>query len=206
MQRHHLWTSLCLCGFLTGCGFGPECGVSSSEESDSVVEKTEAPPKTSSSKTGNLSREELPPAPMPTHKLEAKILINKPAPEFVVEKWLTKEPDRKGKMVMIDFWATWCDPCIRSIPKLNQFHRKYEDRLAVVGVSYEPAETVRQHPGAKINYALAIDPKRRMNKAIQNEYIPYIVLIDPTGVVRWQGLGSHMTEDVLDEMLDTYVP
>ena len=71
----------------------------------------------------------LPDAEVPVKRLYAKSFINQPAPEFVVEEWLTKQPNREGKMVLIDFWATWCQPCLKAIPKLNQFHRKYKNRL-----------------------------------------------------------------------------
>lgn len=197
MQRY-LWTSL-LCGLLVGCG-------SITQEEETAPDETVSRPQPADSlPTPNADGKALPDAPMPQHQLFAKNFINKPAPKFVVQEWLTKEPDRKGKMVMIDFWATWCKPCVESIPKLNKFHRNHEDRLAVIGVSDEPADIVRNHPGGKINYAIAIDTKGRMTEAIRNQFIPYIVLIDPTGVVRWQGSGNYMTEEVLEEMLDTYV-
>ena len=41
-------------------------------------------------------------------KMWAQSYLGRKAPELVVEKWLSKEPDRKGKFVLIDFWATWC--------------------------------------------------------------------------------------------------
>ena len=151
----------------------------------------------------------LPPAPVPDKPLFAKSFLNRPAPEFVVAEWLNREPEREGKMVLIDFWATWCGRCIDSIPKLNQFHRNHKDRLAVIGVSDETADEVRAHDGAKINYALAIDPERRMYNEFGITHIPNLFLIDPTGIVRWQGnpsvKGHELTEDVLVELLDTYV-
>lgn len=200
MKRDLLWTGLCLCALVVGCGDNTQEEQATRDETPAVSKETDATP------NADGSPKELPPAPMPEHELNAENFINKPAPEFVVEEWLTKEPDRKGKMVMIDFWATWCGPCIRSIPKLNKFHRDHEDRLVVIGLSDESAEKVKNHPGAKINYALAIDPQARIMREIQNQYIPYMILVDPTGVVRWQGTGGYMTEEILDEMLDTYVP
>ncbi len=151
----------------------------------------------------------LPDAEVPVKRLFAKSFINKPAPEFVVEEWLTKQPDREGKMVLIDFWATWCGPCLEAIPKLNQFHRKHKDRLVVVGVSDEPADTVREHRGAKMHYFVAVDPKRRMANALEIRNIPHVILVDPWGIVRWEGFplqdGHELTEEVLDDLLDTYV-
>src|SRR5947207_9810004 len=75
-------------------------------------------------------------------QLWAKSFINQKAPELVVEKWLSKEPDRKGKFVLIDFWATWCPPCRKAIPELNAFHKKFGDKLIVIGISDESAAKV----------------------------------------------------------------
>jgi thiol-disulfide isomerase/thioredoxin len=155
-------------------------------------------------------RVELPPAPEPDKRIDAKSFINKPAPEFIVEEWLTRQPETAGKMVVIDFWATWCGPCLKTIPKLNQFHRKHQDRLAIIGVSDETGETVRAHEGARINYAVAIDTQRRMYNALGIESIPHLIIIDPTGVVRWEGFpalkGHELTDDIIEDLLDTYVP
>src|SRR4051812_42115492 len=49
------------------------------------------------------------------------------APAFTVQKWLTTEPKRKDKVVLIDFWATWCPPCRALIPELNDFQTEFKD-------------------------------------------------------------------------------
>src|SRR5437879_13912365 len=76
-------------------------------------------------------------------KLWAKSFLNQKAPDLVVEKWLTKEPDRKGKFVLIDFWATWCPPCRKAIPELNALHKKFGDKLIVIGLSDEHEPNVK---------------------------------------------------------------
>ena len=140
----------------------------------------------------------------------AKSFLGKKAPDFVVEKWLTAEPDRKGKFVLIDFWATWCGPCRRAIPELNEFHRKFADKLVVIGVSDEKEEAVRKMSDPKIEYASAIDTQGRMKKALEVKGIPHVILVDPQGIVRWEGFpllaGYELTAKVVADVLAAPAP
>lgn len=141
-------------------------------------------------------------------KLWAKSFLNQKAPELVVEKWLTKEPDRKGKFVLIDFWATWCPPCRKAIPELNALHKKFGDKLVVIGLSDETEEKVKGLTDPKIEYASAIDTQKRMKKIIEVTGIPHVLLIDPQGIVRWEGFpfldGNELTEKVVADILTKY--
>lgn len=147
----------------------------------------------------------LPAARAEEKKIWAKSFLGKPAPKFVVEKWLSAEPDRLGKYVLIDFWATWCGPCRRAIPELNQFHKKFGDKLVVIGVSDEPEEKVKAMKDPKIEYFSAIDSQQRMKKELQVTGIPHVILIDPQGIVRWEGFpllaGHELTEKVVADIL-----
>ncbi len=141
-------------------------------------------------------------------KLWAKSVLNEKAPELVVEKWLSKQPNTKGKFVLIDFWATWCGPCRKYIPMLNDFQQKYGDKLAVIGLSDEPEARVKGFNDPKITYAEAIDTKRALYSQLEVKGIPHVVIIDPKGIVRWEGfplLGNfELTEKVLTNLMEKY--
>ena len=137
-------------------------------------------------------------------------LVGESAPPLSVEQWLTPEPDPAGRMVLVDFWATWCPPCRAAIPKLNEWSRQFHDRLLVVGLSDESPQQVQQMPGPRIEYASAIDTQGRMKSAVGVEGIPHVLLVDPQGVVRWQGFpfepGHELTTEVIQALLDEHVP
>ncbi len=136
--------------------------------------------------------------------------LTKKAPELIVEKWLTKEPDRTGKFVLIDFWSTSCDFCRAdsqvAIPKLNALHKKYSNRLVVIGLSDEKEDKVRSIKKPKIEYFSAIDTQRRTATTVGIVGMPHVMFIDPEGIVRWQGFplleGNDITEQVVKEWLE----
>lgn len=130
----------------------------------------------------------------PSKEIWAKSYLGQKAPEFYVQSWITEEPNREGKFVLIDFWATWCPPCRELTPKLNAFHEKFGDKLVVIGVSAESKAKVEDYTRRNIQYYSAIDPARRMSRQYEVRGIPHVVLIDPEGVVRWEGYPLEETE------------
>lgn len=141
-------------------------------------------------------------------KLWAKSIINQKAPKLVVEKWLSDKPDTKGKFVLIDFWATWCGPCKMAIPKLNQFKTEFENDLIVIGISDESPEKVQSLTNPKIEYYNAIDTQRRMYNLLEVRGIPHCILIDPNGIVRWEGFpvlsGYELTSEVIKGIIEKH--
>ena len=141
-------------------------------------------------------------------KLWAKSVINQKAPKLQVEKWLTDKPDTKGKFVLIDFWATWCGPCRRAIPDLNKFKTEFEKDLIVIGISDETQEKVESMANPKMDYYSAIDTERKIYYSLEIQGIPHCILIDPNGIVRWEGYptltGFELTSEVIKDIIEKY--
>ena len=141
-------------------------------------------------------------------QLWAKSYLDQKAPALVVEKWLTAEPDTKGKFVLIDFWATWCGPCREAIPELNAIQKQFGDKIAVIGISDETAEKVKAMKEPRIDYAVAIDSQHRMKSQLEVTGISHVILVDPAGIVRWEGFplldSDPLTPEVVGATIAKY--
>ena len=136
--------------------------------------------------------------------------LNKPAPDFKVATRGKGGPVSRaslnGKIVVIDFWATWCGPCRATIPRLNALHRKYAKKgVVVLGVTDEDKATVAKFlKGTKIEYPIGLDGKEReANKAFFVQAYPTLLLMDQAGVIREVYIGaSEGKMDKLEARID----
>ena len=138
------------------------------------------------------------------HEISAKSFLNRPAPAIAAEKWLTAPPNLTGKFLLVDFWATWCGPCRQSIPRLNALASQFKDRLVVIGLTDQTEQEVRRMTEPKIEYSVAVDAQHRASSAFGVERIPHAVLIDPKGIVRFEGHPGYLDERKLAKLLARY--
>ncbi len=130
-------------------------------------------------------------------------LVGKKAPAFALEG-KGPHPARldalSGKVVVLEFWATWCGPCNSTLPRLSEWQRRYGKRgLRVVGVSTEPLPVLTKHIGRReLGYTLATDPEGAMSDRFQVPAVPTFVVIDAGGIVRHVDVGAGSRVDAVE--------
>jgi thiol-disulfide isomerase/thioredoxin len=122
----------------------------------------------------------------------AEGLVGKSAPEMTIREWLTENPPSKselaGRVYVLEFWATWCSPCVKSIPHLIEFSKKHKDRgLEFIALSQDKsAEKLRRFVREnRINYHVAIDNGTADWFGIRG--YPTLVVVNHRGRVVWEG-------------------
>ncbi len=129
------------------------------------------------------------------------------APDIAVQQWVIGEPETDGKVVLIDFWATWCPPCRASIPHLNELADRFRDEVVCIGLSSEDPEAFHRGLAAYrldldgFRFSLALDPSRQMEVQIRPQGIPHMIVVSSDGVVRWQGHPAELTAETLAQIV-----
>ena len=137
-------------------------------------------------------------------------LIGQPAPEISIRTWINGEAvrleDLRGRVVLLEFWATWCKPCQEMFPRLKQLHEEGSPQgLAIVAITrhymayggtpesvQEELQlmhaTVSQH---QVNFPVGVADDERLQATYGANGLPTAIIIDRRGRVRYAGPGGE---------------
>ncbi len=134
-------------------------------------------------------------------------LQGKKGPKVQAEYWMTDQPEMSDKVMVVEFWATWCPPCRASIPHLNELAAHFGEQIAFVGITSEKLadfeEGLEKHKLelSTFKYAVAVDPQGRSSSFVGVQGIPHTVVMSSDGVVRWQGMPHNLSEELLESIV-----
>lgn len=141
--------------------------------------------------------------------------VNRPAPPFTVptiDGGTVSLDSYKGQVVLLNFWATWCEPCKREMPALESAHQELGDQgLAIIGVNLTDDELVQGHNQEAIaafiaqygvTYPTALDLDGELTNAYRVFPLPTSFFIDGEGRIRYVHIGELTREDVQARFLE----
>lgn len=141
-------------------------------------------------------------------ELFSGLKIDSNAPDILVQEWLSDAPKGdnpfEGKTVVLEFWATWCGPCVKAIPHINKLVDKYQnDDFIFVSLTKENKAKVTKFMKKKTMKAfVALDTQGKTNRAYRIRAIPRAFIITPDGKIGWVGHPMHLSDQFFDYYLE----
>ena len=148
------------------------------------------------------------------------LAVGDKAPAIKVGNWVKGDPVNSfadGKVYVMEFWATWCGPCIRGIPHLTELQKNYQDKgVTIVGTAIWQREPTQQdrvatvtnfvkQQGDKMDYTIAVDEGNSMSETWMmpagRNGIPSAFIVGKDGTVEWIGHPATMDEP-LEKIVD----
>lgn len=134
------------------------------------------------------------------------IEIGKAAPDFELSKLdgtKVKLSDLKGKKVILNFWATWCGPCQREMPDMQEFYSKYQNDVEILAVNYtasegsEGKEKVRRFAEEKgVTFPILLDTDIKVTTTYKVITIPTSYFVDTKGVIQDKFIGPMTVNEM----------
>jgi thiol-disulfide isomerase/thioredoxin len=123
------------------------------------------------------------------------VKVGESFPDMAQFQFEGKLPDAlRGKVVLVDFWASWCGPCKGSFPALEELHKRYAGQgLVVLGINLDETKEAMQEFLAKhpASFAIVRDHQQKMVKTVSISTMPTSFILDSEGKVRFIHNGFH---------------
>ena len=110
---------------------------------------------------------------------------------------------QSGKPLVIEFWASWCGPCVKLFPHLNKLYGELEETgIQFVALTREPIHHVSEYiRSQELLYPVGVDTEAQYGKALDVTHIPYAVIVDAEGNVVWSGHSGRLSMERIEKSL-----
>jgi uncharacterized protein (TIGR03435 family) len=130
------------------------------------------------------------------------------APKINITDYILNTPKDKNieaKFIVLEFWATWCAPCLSAVPHLNDLHDTFQNRkdLLFLSMTYEKPEKTKRTLEKIPFKTIVVSDQTKINETNFNaQEIPHTVLIDNKGIIKWIGVPTELNSSVIENFLN----
>jgi peroxiredoxin len=108
----------------------------------------------------------------------------------------------KGKKVIINFWATWCPPCKEEMPVMEDFYKKYRDKVEILAINIDPQYNVKEYQESLgLSFPILLDEDDKINKAYDILTVPTTYVINEQGIITHKQIGAITTMDAFETLI-----
>lgn len=138
--------------------------------------------------------------------------VGEPAPDFKLENLdgqSTSLSDFRGKTVLLNFWATWCPPCVSEMPYLQQVYEGWSEKgLAVLAINIgeNPTEVKGFLQAHNLSLPVLLDTKENAARKYNITGIPTSFFIDSDGIIQQKIIGAFPSKEVIETHLNKIMP
>ena len=141
----------------------------------------------------------------------ANVEVGQAAPEISAKSWINAPSNLslaklRGKIVVVEFWATWCPPCRKSIPHLNELQKEWAKKgVVIIGLTDEHKSKIKQFTKSQpMNYVVGTGSKNSSQYGVRG--IPHAFVVNPEGTVVWRGHPMSGLDQAIEEAYQNTPP
>ena len=134
-------------------------------------------------------------------------LVGGPAPTFKLEALdgqVINMADLKGQFVVLNFWSTWCVPCIKEMPEFQKAHESLNPKVKIIGINLgESKEKIEEFvQNNRLSFLILLDSYGNVSQEYEVIHLPVTYFITPDGIIRDKIFGGGVTEKMIEAKIN----
>jgi len=134
-------------------------------------------------------------------------LVGGPAPTFkleAVDGQVINMTDLKGQFVILNFWSTWCVPCIKEMPEFQKAHESLNPKVKIIGINLgESKEKIGEFvQNNRLSFLILLDSYGNVSQEYEVIHLPVTYFITPDGIIRDKIFGGGVTEKMIEAKIN----